>query len=87
MARASVDYRPNASGIRSIMKSKKVQEIVGKSAANVAKRAESVGSGSYGSRTRVQRVSAHGYAFTANFAAMVDNAKNDTLDKALGGAR
>lgn len=86
MGRINVSYRPNGPGIRKIMKSREMQKLVGTHAEAVAERATSMGRGRYGSRSRVQAVSAHGYAFTANYAAMLDNARNDTLDKALGGA-
>ena len=82
----NVDYKPNAAGIRALMKSAPIEGLVGQYAADVAARATSIGDGIYGSRTRIGRVSAHGYAYTGNFAAMLDNAKNDTLDAALGGA-
>lgn len=39
---------------------------------------------SYGSDTRVLRESVVGLAYTTNYAAMKDNAKNNTLLKALG---
>lgn len=83
----TVKYIPKRSGVRALMRTGEMQACVLGYAEDIAAAARSLDGQSYGSRAKLGKVSAHGYAYTANWAAMVSNAENDTLSKALGGAR
>lgn len=83
-------YKPKKSGIRALMKSDGMRAVVGAKAEEIASSARAMAAepgAVYASRTGIGKMSAHGYAYTANGKAMRDNARNDTLDRALGGAR
>lgn len=89
-----VDFVPNRQGMMRVLKSGEVAGIVGDTAARIAANATMMAdekprgyygkqSPKYGSRTKIQRTAAHGYAYTGNYAAMYDNAANDTLHRAI----
>lgn len=83
---AGVEYKPNKAGIVGMMKSSGMADIVGTEAHLIAHAANMLAQsdGAYfGSRVKVQRTAAKGYAYTGNFAAMRDNAYRDTLHRAI----
>lgn len=89
MARPSVTvrvgkFRPDRDGIREVARSKGVQAAVDGIAAQVADSAEAMCEGAaYGHDVQPGKNRAHALAYTANYPAMRDNARNNTLLKAL----
>ena len=82
-ADVSFEYTPNRQYGKDLLQSSEARSLVGQKAKEVAARATAKGRGIYGSRTRKQKTSVHGYAFTANYEAMLDQARNDTLTNSL----
>ena len=89
-----VEFKPNRAGFIKVLKSKDVALIVELEAQLIAHVANMLAASEpqdyrgyqtpmYDSRVKIQRISAHGYAYTANAAAMYDNAANDTLHRAI----
>ena len=81
----TVRYESKKAGVRAMMKSPEMAFLMERYAESIAARARSIDGENYGSRSKIGRVSAHGYAYTATWGAMRSNAKHDTLSKALGG--
>lgn len=81
----TVRYVSNSRGVVAMMKSPGMASCVEQYAERIAAGARSIDGENYGSRSKIGRVSAHGYAFTASWNAMRSNAENDTLSRALGG--
>lgn len=89
-----VEFKPDRAGFIKVLKSKETAEVVGLEAQLIAHVANMLAASEpqgyhgwqtpmYGSRTKIQRTAAHGYAYTANAAAMYDTAANDTLHRAI----
>lgn len=83
---ANFEYEPKNGAVRRIMKSAGMQDLMESTAANMAAQLpNTLNRGRmhalYGSRMRVQKASAHGYVFTMNYAAMLDQAENETLSR------
>ena len=81
----TVEYVPKWGSMRKVMKSPEMEACVLDYAEQIASRARSLDGQVYGARSKIGKVSAHGYAFTGNWDAVVSNKENDTLSKALGG--
>lgn len=81
----SVDYQPNSKGKRALLRLSGTQRLVTGGADKVAAKANAVGEGYYGVNSRMQSVSAHAYAYTGNYTAMKETARDDVLLRALGG--
>lgn len=81
----TVRYVPKRRGILAVMQSPEMEQVVLDHAEQIAARARSLDGQNYGSRSKIGRISAHGYAYTSGWYAMKSNAENDTLSKALGG--
>lgn len=78
-----VKFKLNGAGVRELLKSKEMAEIVGSHAAMVA---GSAGSG-YAATTINMGTRVVGKAYADNWDAVKDNAKNNTLLKALGSSK
>lgn len=83
MAKESINFKPNRAGIIAVMKSSGVENAVGAAASRVASTATATGHGYFGSRTKIQSVSAHGYAYTGDLHAMRAEAKYGILNRSL----
>ena len=85
---SGVEYKPNKAGIVGVMKSKGMESIVGDEARLIAAAANMLArdkdhKAHFGSRTKEQRYAVKGYAYTGNIQAMYDNARHDTLHRAI----
>lgn len=85
MAKHQIKYVPNEVGIREMMQSAEVMEVVEREANAIKNRLNSQGHGTFGVNTKVQRVSAHAYVYTADRHAINAEAKYGLMNKAIGG--
>lgn len=78
-------FVPNKAGYRALFKSPGVEGVMAETAEGIAADVNAEGHGRFGSRTKIQSVSAHAYVFTADQHAMYAERKYDLLNKHLGG--
>ena len=89
-----VKYVPNRNGMREMMRTREMQHLMIGHALTIAERANQIADHSIKAGVPVYDVgpkgepvtgvvSAHAFVRTANLAAMIDNAANDTLNDAI----
>lgn len=83
MAKDSIVYKSNRAGMVKLMQSKGMERVVGDAADRISLFATSQGHGYFGSKTKIQSVSAHGYVYTGDFHAMRAEAKYGILNRSI----
>lgn len=85
MAKTNVRMDWNPSFARDVMNSYEVMDVIDKKAIEVKRRADGIGSATYGIRLASRgKNRCHAFVYTDNIRAIRSNAKHNTLVKALG---
>lgn len=82
---SKAELKINHAAVSSLLKGSEMQAACQRVAQGIADRANSIGEGQYSANVIAGRNRAHAIAFTNSLDARLDNTRNNTLLKSMGG--